>query len=62
MDVIKREEYFNISLDNLSDNKFFKSDNEVVFYTKEKLTKYIIYYTNDIKTSLDKLFEINQLI
>lgn len=62
MDVIKREEDFNVSLDSLSDNEFFKSDNEVEFYMKVKLTEYISYYTNDIKTSLDELFEIKQLI
>ena len=60
MEVIGREEDFNVSLENLPNNDFFCSNEEWQYYMKVKLTEYISNYLNDIKTSLDELFEIKQ--
>ena len=62
MEVIGREEDFNVSLENLPNNDFFCSNEEWQYYMKVKLTEYISNYLNDIKTSLDELFEIKQLV
>ena len=62
MEVIGREEDFNVSLENLPNNDFFCSNEEWQYYMKVKLTEYISNYLNDIKPSLDELFEIKQLV
>lgn len=62
MEVIGREEDFNVSLENLPNNDFFCSNEEWQYYMKVKLTEYISNYLNDSKTSLDELFEIKQLV
>lgn len=62
MDVIKREEDFNVSLDTLSENEYFKSHEEWQYYMKCKLAEYIGNYLGDSKTSLEELLEIKQLV
>ena len=50
MDIIKREQDFNVSLDYLSENEFFDNENEYRFYKVYKLIQYIHnYITNEKK-------------
>ena len=49
MDVIKREQDFNVSLDYLSENEFFNDERECRFYMEYKLIQYIHnYITNEV--------------
>ena len=41
MEVVKREEDFNVSLDSLPDHEYFQSQEEWQFYMKAKLSEYI---------------------
>ena len=41
MDIIKREQDFNVSLDYLSENEFFENENEYRFYMETILIRYI---------------------
>ena len=48
MDIIKREQDFNVSLDYLSENEFFNDEKECRFYMETKLIQYIhcLLYTS----------------
>ena len=62
MEVVKREEDFNVSLDSLPDHEYFQSQEEWQFYMKAKLSEYIQNYMNDTKTSVEELCEIKKLV
>jgi len=62
MDVIKREQDFNVSLDYLSENEYFKSEQECRFYMETKLMQYISNYIANEAVGLEELMEIKQLI
>ena len=62
MDVIKREQDFNVSLDYLSENEFFNDERECRFYMEYKLIQYIHNYITNEVTELEELMEIKQLI
>lgn len=62
MEVVKREEDFNVSLDSLPDHEYFQSQEEWQFYMKAKLSGYIQNYMNDTKTSVEELYEIKKLV
>ena len=62
MDIIKREQDFNVSLDYLSENEFFNDEKEYRFYKVYKLIQYIHNYITNEVTELEELMEIKQLI
>ena len=62
MDVIKREQDFNVSLDYLPENEYFKSEQECRFYMETKLMQYISNYIANEAVGLEELMEIKQLI
>ena len=62
MDIIKREQDFNVSLDYLSENEFFDNEKECRFYMETKLIQYIHNYITNEVTELEELMEIKQLI
>ena len=62
MDVIKREQDFNVSLDYLPENEYFKSEQECRFYMETKLMQYISNYITNEVVELEELMEIKQLI
>ena len=62
MDVIEREQDFNVSLDYLSENEYFKSEQECRFYIETKLMQYISNYIDNEAVGLEELMEIKQLI
>ena len=62
MDIIKREQDFNVSLDYLSENEFFDDEKECTFYKAYKLIQYIHNYITNEVTELEELMEIKQLI
>ena len=62
MDIIKREQDFNVSLDYLSENEFFNDEKECRFYMETKLIQYIHNYITNEVTELEELMEIKQLI
>lgn len=62
MDVIKREQDFNVSLDYLPENEYFKSKPECRFYMETKLMQYISNYIANEVVGLEELMEIKQLI
>ena len=62
MEVVKREEDFNVSLDSLPDHEYFQSQEEWQFYMKAKLSEYIQNYMSDTKTSVEELCEIKKLV
>ena len=47
MDIIKREQDFNVSLDYLSENEFFDDENEYKFYMETILIRYISNYLSN---------------
>ena len=47
MDIIKREQDFNVSLDYLSENEFFDNENEYRFYMETILIRYISNYLSN---------------
>ena len=47
MDIIKREQDFNVSLDYLSENEFFDNENEYKFYMETILIRYISNYLSN---------------
>ena len=62
MDVIKREQDFNVSLDYLSENEFFNDEKECRFYMETTLIRYISNYLSSEVVELEELMEIKQLI
>ena len=62
MDIIKREQDFNVSLDYLSENEFFDDEKECTFYKAYKLIQYIHNYITNEVMELEELMEIKQLI
>lgn len=62
MDIIKREQDFNVSLDYLSENEFFNNEKECRFYKETKLMQYISNYITNEVVGLEELIEIKQLI
>ena len=58
MDIIKREQDFNVSLDYLSENEFFNDEKECRFYMETKLIQYIHNYITNEVTELEELMEI----
>ena len=60
MDIIKREQDFNVSLDYLSENEFFNDEKECRFYMETKLIQYIHNYITNEVTELEELMEIKQ--
>ena len=61
MDVIKREQDFNVSLDYLSENEFFNDEKECRFYMETTLIRYISNYLSSEVVELEELMEIKQL-
>ncbi|WP_439822622.1 helix-turn-helix domain-containing protein [Blautia hydrogenotrophica] len=62
MEVIKREQDFNVSLDYLPQNEYFNSEQEYRFYMETKLMQYISNYITNEAVGLEELMEIKQLI
>ena len=62
MDIIKREQDFNVSLDYLSENEFFNDKNEYRFYMETILIRYISNYLSNKVVEIEELMEIKQLI
>ena len=62
MDIIKREQDFNVSLDYLSENEFFDNENEYRFYMETILIRYISNYLSNEVVEIEELMEIKQLI
>ena len=62
MDIIKREQDFNVSLDYLSENEFFDNENEYRFYMVTILIRYISNYLSNEVVEIEELMEIKQLI
>ncbi|MEE0462687.1 helix-turn-helix transcriptional regulator [Blautia hydrogenotrophica] len=62
MEVIKREQDFNVSLDYLPQNEYFNSEQEYRFYIETKLMQYISNYITNEAVGLEELMEIKQLI
>ena len=62
MDIIKREQDFNVSLDYLSENEFFENENEYRFYMETILIRYISNYLSNEVVEIEELMEIKQLI
>ena len=62
MDIIKREQDFNVSLDYLSENEFFENENEYKFYMETILIRYISNYLSNEVVEIEELMEIKQLI
>ena len=61
MDIIKREQDFNVSLDYLSENEFFDNENEYRFYMETILIRYISNYLSNEVVEIEELMEIKQL-
>lgn len=55
MDIIKREQDFNVSLDYLSENEFFENEQECRFYKVTKLMQYIYNYITNEVVELEEL-------
>jgi len=62
MDVIKREQDFNVSLDYMSENEFFDNEQQCRFYMETTLLRYISNYLSNEVVELEELMEIKQLI
>ena len=62
MDVIKREQDFNVSLDYLSENEFFNDEKECRFYMETTLIRYISNYLSSVLVVFVDLMEIKKLI
>ncbi|CCL00317.1 conserved hypothetical protein [Clostridioides difficile E10] len=62
MDIIKREQDFNVSLDYLSENEFFNDEKEYRFYMETILIRYISNYLSNEVVEIEELMEIKQLI
>lgn len=62
MEIIKREQDFNVSLDYLSENEFFNDEKEYKFYMETTLMRYISNYLSNEVVELEELMEIKQLI
>ncbi|WP_455708986.1 hypothetical protein [Faecalibacillus faecis] len=62
MDIVKREQDFNVSLDYLSENEFFNDEKACKFYKAYKLIQCIHNYITNEVTELEELMEIKQLI
>ena len=58
MDIIKREQDFNVSLDYLSENEFFENENEYRFYMETILIRYISNYLSNEVVEIEELMEI----
>ena len=54
MDVIKREQDFNVSLDYLSENEFFNDEKECRFYMETTLIRYISNYLSSEVVELEE--------
>jgi transcriptional regulator with XRE-family HTH domain len=57
MDIIKREQDFNVSLDYLSENEFFDNENEYRFYMETILIRYISNYLSNEVVEIEELME-----
>ena len=55
MDIIKREQDFNVSLDYLSENEFFENEQECRFYKVTKLMQSIYNYITNEVVELEEL-------
>lgn len=62
MDTIEWEQDFNVSLDYLSESKFFDDERECTFYEAYKPIQHIHNYIINETTELEGLMEIEQLI
>lgn len=62
MELIRREEDFEVSLQNLPASDYFHNYNEWQFYMRVKLSEYISNYVEDIKTDIEDLWEIKRLV
>ena len=62
MDIIKREQDFNVSLDYLSENEFFNNEKKCRFYKETKLMQYISNYITNEVVGLKELMEIQHRI
>lgn len=62
MDVIKREQDFNVSLDYMPEDDFLKFKQECRFYIETKLMEYISNYLSNEVVELEELMEMKQLI
>lgn len=62
MDIIKREQGFNVSLDYLFENEFFNDEKEYRFYKVYRFIQYIHNYITNEVAKLEELMEIKQLI
>ena len=60
MDIIKREQDFNVSLDYLSENEFFNDEKEYRFYMETILIRYISNYLSNEVVEVEELMEIKQ--
>jgi transcriptional regulator with XRE-family HTH domain len=57
MDIIKREQDFNVSLDYLSENEFFDNENEYRFYMETILIRYISNYLSNEVVEIEEAGE-----
>lgn len=62
MEVIKREQDFNVSLDYMPDDEFFDNEQECIFYMETRLKEYISNYICNEVVEIKELMEIKQLV